>query len=77
MVSQETWVTTVGGTSGHPEASHEAAENLSGGGFSYVFPGPQYQFDAMDEYLDALGDHYASHFKCARCRALKEHGERS
>lgn len=46
------FVTTVGGTH---EVNPEKAAGFSGGGFSEVFPRPEYQDDAVRQYFDKLG----------------------
>ncbi|KAH9003761.1 subtilisin-like protein [Lactarius hatsudake] len=48
------WVTSVGGTSGYPEA----AAILSGGGFSEYFERPDYQHDAVTTFFGILGNQY-------------------
>ncbi|KAI9449671.1 subtilisin-like protein [Lactarius psammicola] len=48
------WVTSVGGTNLFPEAAAE----LSGGGFSFYFPRPDYQDDVVPAYLEHLGSQY-------------------
>lgn len=51
------WVTTVGGTAGfEPEVA--VSRFGSGAGFSNYFPMPEYQMDAVDGYLDHIGDLY-------------------
>ncbi|EED16525.1 tripeptidyl-peptidase (TppA), putative [Talaromyces stipitatus ATCC 10500] len=53
------WVTSVGGTNGtHPEQ----AVYFSSGGFSDLFPRPSYQNDAINAYLETLGDRQAEYF---------------
>ena len=49
------WVTSVGGTYG---VSPERAVVLSGGGFSDRFERPRWQDDAVNQYLDIVGDHF-------------------
>lgn len=44
-------VTSVGGTTNFPET----ATNISGGGFSNLFPAPAYQSSAISAYLERLG----------------------
>ncbi|KAG9857681.1 tripeptidyl-peptidase 1 precursor, partial [Aureobasidium melanogenum] len=52
------WVTTVGGTAGfEPEVA--VSRFGSGAGFSNYFPMPTYQMNAVDGYLDKIGDLYA------------------
>ncbi|KAH0378072.1 tripeptidyl-peptidase 1 precursor, partial [Aureobasidium melanogenum] len=52
------WVTTVGGTAGfEPEVA--VSRFGSGAGFSNYFPMPEYQMNAVDGYLDKIGDLYA------------------
>ncbi|KAH9034096.1 subtilisin-like protein [Lactarius pseudohatsudake] len=48
------WVTSVGGTSGYPEA----AAILSSGGFSEYFNRPDYQHDAVTTFFEILGNQY-------------------
>ncbi|KAH8982164.1 subtilisin-like protein [Lactarius hatsudake] len=48
------YVTSVGGTTGHPEV----AVSFSGGGFSNHFPRPEYQQVAVPTYLERLGTQY-------------------
>ncbi|KAH9059862.1 subtilisin-like protein [Lactarius vividus] len=48
------WVTSVGGTMGHPEVG----ASISGGGFSNYFSRPAYQDGAVANYLENLGDRY-------------------
>ncbi|KAJ6573379.1 subtilisin-like protein [Mycena vulgaris] len=50
------YVTTVGATH---QFGPEVAANLSGGGFSNVFPRPAWQDAAVGAYLDTLGDKYS------------------
>ncbi|KAK7053681.1 family S53 protease-like protein [Favolaschia claudopus] len=53
------WVTAVGGTEGiHPEV----ATNLTGGGFSNLFPRPWYQTDAAENFLTTLPDDFPGNF---------------
>ncbi|KAK7053666.1 family S53 protease-like protein [Favolaschia claudopus] len=53
------WVTAVGATQGiHPEA----ATNLTGGGFSNLFPRPWYQADAAESFLKGLPADFPGHF---------------
>ncbi|KAK7028541.1 family S53 protease-like protein [Favolaschia claudopus] len=53
------WVTAVGATQGiHPEI----ATNLTGGGFSNLFPRPWYQIDAAESYLKGLSADFPGHF---------------
>jgi hypothetical protein len=52
------------------ESLTEVAAGLSGGGFSNYFMRPRYQFDAVEGFLQAIGNQHAGHFKCARCRNL-------
>ena len=47
------FVTAVGGTH---DVNPEKAVSFSGGGFSKVFPRPEYQDDAVRQYVDKLGD---------------------
>jgi len=49
------WVTSVGGTT---HINPERAAGLSAGGFSNIFPCPGYQVEAVDDYLDQLGDRW-------------------
>ena len=54
-------MTTVGGTNG---TAPERAVDFSGGGFSNYFDRPSYQSDAVQAFLDTLGDGtYAGLFK--------------
>ncbi|KAF5373905.1 hypothetical protein D9758_000883 [Tetrapyrgos nigripes] len=53
------WVTTVGGTTG---VSPEVVADFSGGGFSNLFARPDYQADAVSEYLKDLGDEFQGLF---------------
>ena len=46
------FVTAVGGTH---DVNPEKAVSFSGGGFSKVFPRPEYQDDAVRQYFDKLG----------------------
>ncbi|KAH9059102.1 subtilisin-like protein [Lactarius vividus] len=49
------WVTSVGGTMGHPEV----AAPLSSGGFSNVFKRPVYQTEAVLDFFEQLGNQYS------------------
>ncbi|KAH9161551.1 subtilisin-like protein [Lactarius sanguifluus] len=49
------WVTSVGGTMGHPEV----AAPFSSGGFSNVFKRPDYQTDAVLGFFQQLGNQYS------------------
>ncbi|KAH0345038.1 tripeptidyl-peptidase 1 precursor, partial [Aureobasidium melanogenum] len=52
------WVTAVGGTAGfEPEVA--VSRFGSGAGFSNYFPMPTYQMNAVDGYLDRIGNLYA------------------
>ncbi|KAG9764763.1 tripeptidyl-peptidase 1 precursor, partial [Aureobasidium melanogenum] len=52
------WVTTVGATASfQPEVA--VSRFGSGAGFSNYFPMPEYQMNAVDGYLDKIGDLYA------------------
>ncbi|CDO69264.1 hypothetical protein BN946_scf185042.g166 [Trametes cinnabarina] len=53
------FVTVVGATQG---TSPETAAQLSSGGFSNIFPAPQYQSDAISSYLSTLGSTNAGLF---------------
>jgi tripeptidyl-peptidase-1 len=55
------YVTSVGGTTG---ALPESAAELSGGGFSNIFPRPKYQKKAVPAFLRKLGRQYAGFYKC-------------
>ena len=64
------WVTSVGGTqSMHSESMHpEIATPRSGGGFSSYFDRPDYQGDAVPEYLDEAEEsirEYEGLYECA------------
>ncbi|KAI9450435.1 subtilisin-like protein [Lactarius psammicola] len=52
------YVTSVGGTTGNPEA----AAVISRGGFSNHFPCPPYQNRAVSEYLDRIGSKHAGRY---------------
>ncbi|KAK7053680.1 family S53 protease-like protein [Favolaschia claudopus] len=53
------WVTAVGATQGvHPEVS----TNLTGGGFSALFPRPWYQEEAAENFLKTLPDDFPGKF---------------
>ncbi|KAK7064692.1 family S53 protease-like protein [Favolaschia claudopus] len=53
------WVTAVGATKGiHPEVT----VNLTGGGFSNLFPRPWYQADAAESFLTGLPADFPGHF---------------
>lgn len=52
-------MTSVGGTSGVPET----AASFSSGGFSNIFPMPEYQENAVEAYLAQLGNANAGKFK--------------
>ncbi|KAH9161795.1 subtilisin-like protein [Lactarius sanguifluus] len=49
------WVTSVGGTMGHPEV----AARFSSGGFSNVFKRPDYQTDAVLGFFQQLGNQHS------------------
>ncbi|KAK7042000.1 family S53 protease-like protein [Favolaschia claudopus] len=53
------WVTAVGATSSF---SPEVATNLTGGGFSYVFPRPWYQDSAAETFLKSLPSDFPGNF---------------
>jgi len=46
----------------------EVAAEISGGGFSYHFPRPKYQNDAVSIFLQHLGSQYGGFYKCIFCR---------
>ncbi|KAH9016946.1 subtilisin-like protein [Lactarius pseudohatsudake] len=56
------FVTAVGGTSGHDP---EIAASLSGGGFSNYFGRPDYQEQAVTEFLQHLGDQYQGKYNAS------------
>ncbi|KAJ7348352.1 subtilisin-like protein [Mycena albidolilacea] len=53
------YVTAVGGTQGF---NPEVATNLTGGGFSDLFPRPWYQTQAVDSFLKTIPPHFAGTF---------------
>ncbi|KAL1842453.1 hypothetical protein VTJ49DRAFT_5190 [Mycothermus thermophilus] len=53
------WVTAVGSTT---NMASERAAYFSSGGFSMYHPQPAWQKDAVDAYLDKIGDTYAAYF---------------
>jgi len=56
------YITSVGATVGFkPEVAAYDPRNkfASGGGFSNYFPQPKYQKEAVDEYLETLGDQFS------------------
>ena len=61
------YVTSVGGTTNFRP---EIAANLSGGGFSFYFPRPDYQRSVVLEYLRAHIDFYDGLYKYVRYRDL-------
>ncbi|KAF9373094.1 hypothetical protein CPB97_000811 [Podila verticillata] len=52
------WVTTVGATAGQPEVG----AGLSAGGFSNIFPRPDYQQNAVTEYFSQIGNKYEGRY---------------
>ena len=61
------YVTSVGGTTSF---DLEIGSDDPGGGFSYYFPRPDYQQDAVPTFIHQLGYLYAGYYKCVRCRGL-------
>ena len=57
------WVTSVGGTTSE---SPEIAASISGGGFSYYFPRPDYQKYAVPTYFQNTEIMYQGKFKFVR-----------
>ncbi|KAJ7825489.1 peptidase S8/S53 domain-containing protein [Mycena olivaceomarginata] len=58
------YVTAVGGTQGF---SPEVAINLTGGGFSDLFPRPWYQTQAVDSFLKTIPPDFAGMFNKSGC----------
>ncbi|KAH9041309.1 subtilisin-like protein [Lactarius pseudohatsudake] len=55
------WVTSVGGTMGHPEVSAP----FSSGGFSNVFKRPDYQTDAVLGFFQQLGNQHSGQYNAS------------
>lgn len=50
------WVTTVGGTRHY--GTNESAESLGGSGFSNYYSRPNYQSDAVNQYIKSIGNSF-------------------